>query len=409
MSADIESDGMQPPQRSNNNLESRKMDMKIKTCVKAIYIPGNHNRTFASMIVLIMIFALVGAAAGSAKAAEAAPADRIAERCTAENGQIFINDGRYEHAIREFTCVIKAEPTDVEGYRGRIEAELLIGRYSDAVLDYARVAALAATVRPDAEDTILAGYAARLAITPKDIPTLTGASFARWWFFDYASAIHLLNRLLDVRPDDVYGNLFRGSSRLLRGVTRAGGMADLERAIALAPQSADVRYIVADAYTYGQPDPERAFAEATLALAWGLDTPRVHAILASAYLAFGDALAAATEIQRHIELVTTELLKTAPIAAGASLDLDLAPGWTYEIPVAAIAGETISIVTSSPDFSDSILVLLAPDGSPVVGSDDFIQYFAGFKWVAGETGTYRLRVTSFESVSAGLLVVTRDR
>src|SRR5262245_14161642 len=409
MSADIESDGMQPPQRSNNNLESRKMNMKIKTCVKAIYIPGNHNRTFASMIVLIMMFALVGAAAGSAKAAEAAPADRIAERCTAENGQLFINDGRYEHAIREFTCVIKAEPTDVEGYRGRIEAELLIGRYSDAVLDYARVAALAATVRPEAEDTILAGYAARLAITPKDIPTLTGASFARWWFFDYASAIHLLNRLLDVRPDDVYGNLFRGSSRLLRGVTRAGGMADLERAIAIAPQSADVRYIVADAYTYGLPDPERAFAEATLALAWGLDTPRVHAILASAYLAFGDALAAATEIQRHIELVTTELLTTSPIAAGASLDLDLAPGRTYEIPVAAIAGETISIVTSSPDFSDSILVLLEPDGSPVVGSDDFIQYFAGFKWVAGETGTYRLRVTSFESVSAGLLAVTRDR
>jgi hypothetical protein len=185
-------------------------------------------------------------------------------------------------------------------------------------------------------------------------------------------------------------------------------VADLERALALAPQSADVRFIVADAYTYGQPDPARAFAEATLALAWGIDTPRVHAILASAHLAFGDELAAAAHIQRHIELVTTELLTTSPIAAGASLALDLAPGRTYEIPVAAIAGEAISIVTSSSDFYDSILVLLAPDGSPVVGSDDYKKYFAGFEWVAGVTGTYRLRVTSFESVNTGEMVVTRD-
>src|SRR5262245_32865409 len=409
--------------------------MKIKTTVKADDKPGNLDQTvtrglkvvtnvtaggsagrkadmlrkaFTAMVVLAVTLALGGRFTASAKAAEAKPGVSISGWCTAEAGQLLINDGLYERAIREFTCVIKADPTDVEGYRGRIEAELLIGRYSDAVLDYARVNALAATVRPDAEDTILAGYAARLAITPNNIPTLTGASFARWWFFDYVSAIHLLNRLLDVRPDDLYGNLFRGSSRVLRGVTRAGGLADLERAIALAPQSADVRYIVADAYTYGQPDPDRAFAEATLALEWGLDTPRVHAILAGAELAFGDLIAAAAHIQRHIELVTTELIETAPIAAGASLNLDLAPGRTYEIPVAAIAGETISIVTSSPDFSDSILVLLAPDGSPVVGSDDFVQYFAGFEWVAGVTGTYRLRVTSFESVSAGSLVVTRD-
>ncbi len=366
--------------------------MKIKT------------NAFAAMVVLTMMFALRGGAAGSAKAAEA-------EKCAAETGQLFINEGRYERAIREFTCVIETRPTEVEGYRGRIEAELLLGRYSDAVRDYARVTALVEPAHTDAEDTIIAGYVARLAVTPEDIPALTGASFARWWFFDYAQAIHLLNRLLDVRPDDVFGALFRGSSHLLHGAhgaERAEGMADLERAIALAQQSADVRFIVADAYTYGHPDPERAFAEASLALAWGLDTPRVHAILASAYLAFGDNSAAAVHIQRHIELVTTEILTTSPLAAGASLSLDLAPGRTYEIPVAAIAGETLSIVTSSRDFYDSILVLLAPDGTPVVGGDDYKQYFAGFEWVAGATGTYRLRVTSFESVNTGVLVVTRN-
>ena len=132
------------------------------------------------------------------------------------------------------------------------------------------------------------------------------------------------------------------------------GIADLERALELAPDSADVHYIVADAYTYGSPDPERAFAEASIALERGLDTPRVHAILAFAQLAFGNDAAAATHIERHLELVTTELLTTAPLAAGASVSLDLVPGRVYDVPLPATAGETISVATSSRDFVDTI-------------------------------------------------------
>jgi len=331
-----------------------------------------------------------------------------APRCSVVSGQLLIDQGRYEQAIREFTCLIEGDPTDVEGYRGRSEALLLLGRYSDALGDYACITAFVLPVYPDAMGSILADYAARLAIAPNDLPALTGLSFARWVSFDYAQSIHALNHLLEVQPNSVYGNLFRGSSRLLRGATRVQGKADLEHALALAPHSADVRFIVSDAYTYGEPDPERAFAEATLALAWGLDTPRIHAILASAYHAFGDEQAAAIELQRHFELVTTETLTTAPIAIDASLSLDLVPGRTYEIPVAVNAGETISIATSSRDFYDSILVLLSPDGTPAVGSDDENGYFAAIDWVAEQTGTYRLLVTSFESINTGELIVTRD-
>ena len=363
--------------------------------------------TLATLVVLALVVARAGEAAGSANATEAEQGSRSAAACTAQQGQLFIDAGRYKDAVRAFTCVIEARPTDVEGYRGRIEAALLLGRYSDAVRDYARVTAFVLPVHPDAEQTIRTGYEARLASKPADVPALTGASFARWWFFDYPSALQLLDRLLAVRPDDPYGTLFRGSNRLLLGANRAAGAADLERALALAPQSADVRFIVADAYTYGpEPDPKRAFAEATRALAWGLDTPRVHAILASAQLAFGDLVAAATHLQRHIKLVTTQFLPTSPLAARTSLVLDFVPGRTYEIPVAVLAGETISITTASRDFSDSILVLLAPDGSPVVGSDDYRRYFAGFKWTGTVTGTYRLQVTSFESVSTGQMTVT---
>jgi len=44
---------------------------------------------------------------------------------------------------------------------------------------------------------------------PNNIPALMGASFARWVYFDYLGAIHLLDHLLDLEPANPYGNLFR--------------------------------------------------------------------------------------------------------------------------------------------------------------------------------------------------------
>jgi hypothetical protein len=133
--------------------------------------------------------------------------------------------------------------------------------------------------------------------------------------------------------------------------SRAEGAADIDRAIALAPESPGVRFIVADAYTYGNlPDPQRAFAEASFALAGGLNMPRVHAIFAGAHLALGNQLGAMAEFRTHIELVTTQLVQAAPFTAGATLTLPLVLGRSYEIPVPATAGEALAILTSSRDF-----------------------------------------------------------
>ena len=38
--------------------------------------------------------------------------------CTAEQGQALIDEGRYKQAIKEFTCLIDAQPTEADGYRG---------------------------------------------------------------------------------------------------------------------------------------------------------------------------------------------------------------------------------------------------------------------------------------------------
>ena len=152
-------------------------------------------------------------------------------------GQALIDEGHYEQALREFTSSIEAEPTEADGYRGRAEAFLMLGRFADAYHDYyAGISALVLPVRPDAPNTIVSEYAERLSADPLSIPALTGASFAQWVFFDYSSAILLLDQLLAVRPDDVFGTLFRGSAQVLGGLSTVLGAADLERAMRARPR-----------------------------------------------------------------------------------------------------------------------------------------------------------------------------
>src|SRR4029079_2624655 len=105
------------------------------------------------------------------------------------------DSGRYRQAVSEFTCLIDARPTEVAGYRGRIEAELLLGRYSDALRDYARITARVVPVHPDAQETLVAGYGARLETDPESVTALTGGSFVPWAGFDYAQALHRPNRV----------------------------------------------------------------------------------------------------------------------------------------------------------------------------------------------------------------------
>ena len=328
--------------------------------------------------------------------------------CTAGQGQQFIDAGQYKKAIQEFTCLIDLDPTAVEGYRGRIEARLLLGEFAEAQRDYTRLTAFAEPVHPDAYQTIVAGYDARRASAPDAIAPLTGLSFAHWYFFNYPATMHTISHLLAVEPENLYGTLFQGSSRVLMGTKRAEGAADLERAIQLDPSSPDVQFIIADAYTYGSlPDLQRAFVEATNALQGGLNTPRVRAIRGAAYNAFGNVSAAAAEIAIHFDLVTTELVGTSPLTPGSAQTVGLVPGRIYEIPLPVAAGQTVSVATSSKDYWDTILVLLAPDGTPIVGSDDAKGYFAALEWKAPADGTYKLRVAFFESVNTGDLLVSR--
>jgi hypothetical protein len=60
-----------------------------------------------------------------------------------------------------------------------------------------------------------------------------------------------------------------------------------------------------------------------------------------------------------------------------------------------------------PRHCSSWAVLLAPDGTAVTAGDDDKGYFAAFQWPAAQTTSYRHRVTFFEALNSGLLLVSR--
>src|SRR5688572_22588493 len=105
--------------------------------------PVSIRRRTRSPVVRKILLALAAAvltatpAAAFAKPAGKGPKETPAmEGCTTQDtlatGQQRIDQGQYEEAVRVFSCVMAADGGEVDAYRGRAEAELLLGRYADA-------------------------------------------------------------------------------------------------------------------------------------------------------------------------------------------------------------------------------------------------------------------------------------
>jgi len=319
-----------------------------------------------------------------------------------------LQSGQLEVTPEATPCLTEAGELDVDAYRGRIEAALMAGSYSNGLGQYTQMQKVVIPTMPDAFDQILTAYNAQVSASPDDLIALIGQSFAQWWVSDYKAAIATTGHLLELMPDNVYATLFRGSSRLFTGDLE-GGEADIARALELAPNSADVHFIAADAYTYALGDLTRALEQATLARDLGLNTPRVNAILATAYMEQGDEALATQYFAEHIAGATSEYVDTEPLAAGSSVTLDFVPGRTYRIPVVAEAGETLTLLAASGvDGVDTLAVLLGPDGSQVTSNDDYTDLNAGIVRQVDAAGIYTLVIGTFEGAGTGEVVVSRE-
>lgn len=335
------------------------------------------------------------------------------EACTGETdylaqGQALLDAGDYRGAIAAFSCAAKAAPEALNAYRGRIEASLLSGAYADAVGDDTAIMIHVIPTTPDAFESMIADYESRLAGAPDNITLLAGLSFAQWWVSDYAAAIDTLDHILELDPDNRYATAFRGSSRYFNEEFEDGD-ADFARALELEPDNAHLQFVLADAYIYGAGDYANARIAALEANELGLHTPRLNMILATAYSAEGDEATAAQYFAEHIRSATTNMVQGDLLAAGEIVTLEFVPGRSYTIPLEVTAGETLTVNLDSPaDGVDTMLVLVAPDGSLVAATDDVVDLNAGLEGVIiAEGGTYNLLIATFEGAGTGEVIVTR--
>ncbi len=325
-----------------------------------------------------------------------------------KTGQALLKAADYENAIADFTCAIEADKLNIGAYRGRIEALLLAGIYSEALRNYTEIAIHVIPETPNAVEQIIDAYRTTLDSDPENIILLTGYSFALWWVSDYEAALIEIEKILAVEPDNFYALMFHGSTSFFLEDFETGER-DFARVLELVPENADIHFVLADAYTYAVGDMEKALEHGLLASELGLDTARLNAILGTAYFYLGDEATAIPYFARHIERATVETIEQADLEKEQAITLNMIPGQTYRFLVEVAADETLKIsTTSDTDAVDTIMVLLAADGTLVTGNDDSVELNAGFEKVIEEVGIYTLLLSSFEGAGTGEVNIIRQ-
>lgn len=267
---------------------------------------------------------------------------------------------------------------------------------------------------------------------------------------DYDRAVLNLSLFILLNPTNSQGYYLRGVSYLGRGDGDAA-VADLNAAIQYAPEDVFTAAYRADLFTtraniyLSLEDTDTALDDLTLAIevdpttdrylsragfharledldsaledvdsAIGLgdtaELPRLYLIRASVNFLREDGSAAAADYYNFVGVIGQETRQTDPLPENQPVSLPMTQGLVYRIPITAQTGESFSAIAAPAEDSqvDPLIVLLAPDGTPLVGIDDINQTDLSAlieDYALPESGEYTLIVTHSGGGAEGDLVV----
>jgi tetratricopeptide (TPR) repeat protein len=188
--------------------------------------------------------------------------------------------------------------------------------------------------------------------------------------------------------------------------------ADYELALAEAPT---VDTFVSRAYLYiEQQDFVSALSDidAAIELSEDMNTDAALYILrANINTTQMDTVAAGGDYLSYIQLIATDVVEADAIASGDVVPLEMVAGRVYIIPLQLAAGDVFSAIAIADEGSavDPLLVVLDPEGEPIVGNDDVQQgdLTAYVENISVPTaGVYALVVTHAGGGSDGAMVVS---
>jgi len=344
-------------------------------------------------------------------------------------GMAYVDQRAYERAIADFDRLLELEPNSAEGYFRRGEAYAALGNDEAALADFD----LAIFYEPNLPDL----YARRGDIND----TLGNLQEAMGDYLSYASLLEvqggemepfrrerlaeLINYLTPTRPTSTPTPRATATPRPTRTPRPAATATTASTATPRPTRT--LRPTSTPTVQFNPEEAQAAFDQGTELLNQGdcvaaidlftqaldFDPTLAFAWISRAYCYAdqGDFAVGASDALQFIALLQVEVVEGDPLQPGQEVSLQLTQGRVYRIPVPLIEGQTLTIRADSPDGNlDPLLVLLAPDGTPLIHNDDG-DLDSGdlnariINFPVPESGTYTLIVTHAGSGSEGEVVV----
>jgi tetratricopeptide (TPR) repeat protein len=295
-------------------------------------------------IITLLTVLLFVTATGPLAAQTAPPAPPVRGEDVLQRGVTAATNGDLEQAIFDFSLFILLNPTDARGY------------YLRGITYF----------NNEDDEEALANYAQALRFS-EELPQLranilTDRSQLYQTQNNPEAALADLNGVIELQPSsEAY--LQRGLFQLSASAFEEA-VADLDSAIELAPQAQPALFLY------------RALAKEGL---------QNQSDAASDYLAW-------------INAINQQPMDEAALESGDTVTLSMSQSVVYRIPFQAKRGEEINMMARNVGGDiDPLLVILAPDGTPLVGNDDVLlgrnptSVVTGF--TAPQSGSYTVLVT----------------
>jgi tetratricopeptide (TPR) repeat protein len=335
----------------------------------------------------------------------------------------------YDNALRDFNSAISYDPALAYAYNNRGLVYQLRGDLRNAASDFEYAISLGLEPASWAQynlglvDLVLAqeGSAMLPDDEPETVVTTTDSSVELSNLIDqgrvahemgeWSSTVMFMTEALALEANNSIAVYLRGRAYIALDNFDAA-LADFERLVELAEAGASfprreyayweraVAHAEVGDFESARADMERAAA---------IDPMHVNNFIGNGTIAAlaGDMATAGAAFLDLMQRWETERVEAERMTIGTTSTIEMTRGRVVSIAFRAEAGDRLTIVAASTQ-ADPVLVLLAPDGTPIAGDDDsgfmLTALIQGYTFEA--TGVYTLLVSHAGGGSEGLIAVT---
>lgn len=249
-----------------------------------------------------------------------------------------------------------------------------------------------------------------VALAPDNAQVYGLMAAAQFSVFDIQGVRQNVTQAITLDPNIAQLYRLRGFTSMVMGDPEAV-LEDANRAIELDPDYFAF-YVLRGHAHHASGDPQSALADFDQVIALAPQSGFGYALRAELKLQIGDNAAAALDILTAMELETINRIDGAALVTDSPATIPMTFGRVYHLPFEAQQGDrlTLSAISTEPGAVDPVIVIVAPDGTPLIYNDDadveadvLDAIIANFE--APADGTYVLMVSHARGGSEGNIEV----